>query len=74
MHTEFALWYSGPVKTVKKKAVAAPSRSRRRPAPKPSRRRPPAADLREFYGILSKQEADQVIRDIDQAFEQIDAE
>ncbi len=35
--------------------------------------KPPFADLREFYGILTEQEADQMIRDIDEAFEHVDA-
>ncbi|HEV8385299.1 MAG TPA: hypothetical protein VGQ11_10550 [Candidatus Acidoferrales bacterium] len=50
------------MKTAKKKRT--PSRLR---AAQP-------ADLRPFYGILSREEAGQMIRDIEEAFEHLDAE
>lgn len=49
-----------------------PPRSQK-PRRKLAVRRPPA-DIKEFAGIISKEEADQMIRDIEEAFEQVDAE
>ena len=61
------------MKTAKKKTHSRAPDSRHGDGKRVPRKRPPA-DLREFYGILSKEAASQMIRDIEEAFEHIDAE
>ena len=42
--------------------------------PRPRRPKARARDLSEFHGILSTQEAEKMMRDIEEAFEKVDAE
>jgi hypothetical protein len=61
------------MKTAKKKTQSRAPATRHGDGKRIPRKRPPA-DLREFYGILSKEAASQMIRDIEEAFEHVDAE
>lgn len=61
------------MKTAKKKTQPRARATRQEDRKRVERKRPPA-DLREFYGILSKEEASQMIRDVEEAFEHVDAE
>ena len=58
----------------KKKASQVRARVAKAGVRRRGQRKPPPADLREFYGILSEEEARKMIRDIEEAFEHVDAE